>query len=571
MGKSTSIFQRLGKGGEELPAQIFNLNLLIGVTIFGILGAARGFDEGNVSGMLAAPDFQKTFGLVKGTKLRTRAEAIAAETGNISAMVQLFSIVGGLGAFVINDRIGRVWSLRALCVVWIVGVVLQMTSHQLGQLYGGRAIAGLGIGATTVVGPVYLVEIAPRSIRGLCSGIFAGFVYIGIMLSYFATWGSSLHQTGRVRWVIPLSLQVMFAGMALLFSVFAIESPRYYMLKGKSDLAMKSLVRLRKLPSDHPFVAAEMRSIEDGLERERQAVAGKSMVARSLELFSSGANLYRLIGVGVMVQLLGQWSGANSITIYAPQYFALLGVKGQNEKLFATAVFGVVKFVASIICSFFLIDRIGRKRSLYLGVGIQFISMLYIAIFLAAAPSVAEGAKITSSMVKHAASGGVVMIYFNGFGWALGWNSVQYLLGTEIWPLHLRSLGSSIIMAIHFANQYGNSKSVPEMLLTRAQGGLSAAGTMFLFAAVCFLGLVYIYWFLPEASGHSLESLDLLFNMKWYKIGRYSSTLASKDLGAQNHTVVHEDDRLSVFDEKDQEKNGGVVMVEDSERSIRSR
>lgn len=70
----------------------------------------------------------------------------------------------------------------------------------------------------------------------------------------------------------------------------------------------------------------------------------------------------------IMSQLLGHWSGANNITIYAPEYFALLGITGQNEKLFATAIFGVVKFASAIICALFLVDFLGRKRPLATGI-----------------------------------------------------------------------------------------------------------------------------------------------------------------------------------------------------------
>lgn len=75
-----------------------------------------------------------------------------------------------------------------------MGVVIFLTNGgRLGQVYAGRFIAGLGIGQTTVVAPVYLSEIAPKSVRGLCTCTFSGSVYIGIMLAYFASWGSALH------------------------------------------------------------------------------------------------------------------------------------------------------------------------------------------------------------------------------------------------------------------------------------------------------------------------------------------------------------------------------------------
>ena len=126
--------------------------------------------------------------------------------------------------------------------------------------------------------------------------------------------------------------------------------------------------------------------------------------------------------LSVMSQLLSQWSGASSITIYAADYFAMMGTTGDNEALYATAIFGVVKFVSALICAFFLIDYIGRKRSLMTGITLQFVSMLYMALFLLIDTGVANDVPQSPSQ-KRAAMGAIVMIYISGFGWALGWNS----------------------------------------------------------------------------------------------------------------------------------------------------
>jgi hypothetical protein len=111
-------------------------------------------------------------------------------------------------------------------------------------------------------------------------------------------------------------------------------------------------------------------------------------------------------------------------------------------------------------------------------------------------------------------------IYFSGFGWALGWNSIQYLINSEIYPLRLRALGGSIAMTFHFVNQYGNSKAVPLMFL-----GMTTGGTMMFFSCVTTVGLVWVWFFLPETSGKSLESMDEMFNLPWYLIGRKGAQL----------------------------------------------
>jgi hypothetical protein len=175
----------------------------------------------------------------------------------------------------------------------------------------------------------------------------------------------------------------------------------------------------------------------------------------------------------ISAQILSQWSGANSLTsvsirgerlsgvadtntnaAYAPELFALFGVGGQSEKLFTTAIFGAVKFVASLLCAILLIDRVGRKRSLMSGILFQLIAMLYIAIYL----TVNTGGGDESPSSQRAALGAIVYIYFVGIGWAMGWNSIQYLLNAEIFPLQVRATGSSLLMCFHYANRYGLSK-----------------------------------------------------------------------------------------------------------------
>lgn len=109
----------------------------------------------------------------------------------------------------------------------------------------------------------------------------------------------------------------------------------------------------------------------------------------------------------------------------------------------------MVKFVAAISCALFLVDTIGRKRSLAIGIALQAVSMCYVAAFLTAVPNIDEDTVFTPSQ-KHASTGAIVMIYLSGFGWAMGWNSIQYLLNAEIYPLRIRAICSSMVMCFHF-------------------------------------------------------------------------------------------------------------------------
>ncbi|KAF4628293.1 hypothetical protein G7Y89_g9861 [Cudoniella acicularis] len=507
----------------ETPREAFNWRLALSVVCFGLMGAARGLDEGLIGTTVSQNSFVSEYGLT--TKHLSKAE-LASRIGNITAMVQIGSVGGALIAFISCDKIGRLWATRQLCVVWIIGVIIYITSAgNYGQVLAGRFVMGLGIGQTTVVAPTYLAEVAPRSIRGLCICIFSGNVYLGIMLGYFANWGTSIHisSSSSMQWIDPTTMHIIFAGIILIMSFFALESPRWLAKIGKDEQAEINLCKLRKLPADHPYVRAELIDVHDQIRREEEATMGAGFFGPLKELFVLPRNRYAII-LGLACQLLGQWSGANSLTIYAPQFFALLGTTGQSEALFATAIFGVVKLVSALICAFFLVDFIGRKRSLSTGIIIQLISSLYIAIYLTAVPTIASG-QVSSTSAKHAGTGAIAMIYFSGVGWALGWNSIQYLIGAEIFPLRVRSLGTSLVMCFHFVNQYGNSKAVPLMLLYGQ--GLSPKGTFWFFAAVTFLGLIFVWFFLPETAGKSLEGMDELFSLPWHVIGRKGAKLTA--------------------------------------------
>jgi MFS family permease len=106
-------------------------------------------------------------------------------------------------AFVVCDRIGRVWATRQLCVLWLLGIGIFMGNNgSMAAVYAGRFIAGIGIGETVVVGPVYLSEVSPAPIRGLCTCMFTGAVYLGILMAYFANWGAEMHLGDTYnRWV----------------------------------------------------------------------------------------------------------------------------------------------------------------------------------------------------------------------------------------------------------------------------------------------------------------------------------------------------------------------------------
>ncbi|CAH2354624.1 high-affinity glucose transporter Hxt2p [[Candida] railenensis] len=517
---------------DHSPPEIYNWTLYLSVLVFGILGSARGLDEGTVSGSLAQVSFKKTFGLSDENKTE---DQIANLKSNIASMVQLGSIGGSILAMYTVDKLGRIRALQLTCIIWVIAAAIQVSSKEVGQLYAGRLIEGLAIGQTTTIGPTYMSEVAPRAIRGLCGCVFAGAVYFGIMMGYFANYGTAIHLTGDKQWRIPTSLKIVFATAIFFGSTFlCVESPRWHMKVGNPDKAAESLGKLRGLPVDHPYVVGEISDINEQIETERREVAGNSIFSLFKEVLFVSSVRYRFFMCACMAQLLGQWSGANAITIYSPELMAMIGVTG-TDKLKWTAILGVVKFVSAYLGAFFIIDFLGRRRALYIGITLQLLCILYFAIYLTLVPEAeVEDAVLTTSQI-HAGKGALAALYLSGTGWTLGFNSVQYLIGSEIFPLKVRSFAQSWVMVFHFALQYSNSKALPKMMIA-----MNNSGAFFFFVGVLILALLWAWIFIPEVSGRSLESMEEIFSLPWYQIGRKGAQLCP-DYSEVNKISYHKE------------------------------
>jgi hypothetical protein len=336
----------------------------------------------------------------------------------------------------------------------------------------------------------------------------------------------------------------MFAGIAFILTFFQYESPRYLVKQGKVEQAASVMAKLRRQDQNSEYIVSHVAEIQNALDEELEATRGVGWSGKLKEMFLNKSNLYRLY-LTTMVQFLSQWSGAGSITLYAPDLFAIIGVTGSEEGLLVTAVFGIVKLIAAIVCALFLVDVIGRKRALLTGITLQTLSMVYVAGFLTAVPQLGVDEDFVLPQSQNGASqGAIAMIYLSGFGWALGWNSMQYLLTAELFPLRIRALATSWAMTLHFANQYGNSRAVPNMLLPAGHGGIYPKGTFWCFAAVTFIGGLWVWFFVPETSGRTLESMDRLFELPWYRIGLYGNKDAEeKDIAHDEKQRIAEEDR----------------------------
>lgn len=281
---------------------------------------------------------------------------------------------------------------------------------------------------------------------------------------------------------------------------FALESPRILIKHGKHAQARAALRRLRGNKVLDTAIEQEMNGIDAQITTERE-YQDMSPLASLWSLLATRRNLDRLT-LASTAHLLQVWSGASSITVYAPQYFDIFGVKDRNERLLYTALIGVVKLLAAASCALFAIDRFGRRRTLTAGITLQLLCITYIAAVLSVVPQLADG--VSTPRDQQVGISAIVSMYLCGAGYAFGWNSISSLITAEIFPLETRTVGTAFVMVVHYGSRYGMQKAVPLMLLDSAMRPL---GTFWFFSGITLVSIMWVWAWLPETSSLQLEKV----------------------------------------------------------------
>ncbi|KAK2735601.1 hypothetical protein FQN55_002185 [Onygenales sp. PD_40] len=456
-----------------------------------------GWDQGSSSVVTSLPGFQKAFGLSSATN--------PTEIANFVSFVYIGAGVGSGLSFFTNDRLGRLWSMRLYLAIWTIGQFIAMfASGNLAALYAARIVSGMGIGALTVIGPVGIVEVAPTEFRGLLAVWFSVAMLLSLTLSCLVVLASYLHvAAGPMQYQLVFFTPLILMALAVAASFFlCYESPRWLFVVGRKDDAVKTLVTLRGLPATHPRVSSELEAIQTELDSQKSVRSG--FVAATKETFLVPSNLRRL-QQAILSYLLAQLSGANSVTSYLVPILNMVGVQGGTEKsLFLTSMYSMAKFFFTLMASFFFIDALGRRRSLFLGITIQMISDIYLGAFIKY--------KQEGSVSASAGQAGIAMIFIHGFGFAIGLLVLPYVFHAELWPNQIRSYGASMTQFCHWLFYFGINKGMPPLL-----SSTNNWGAFLFFAGWCFIALFYTFFVVPETSGASLEDLNSLFEQPIWK------------------------------------------------------
>jgi MFS family permease len=205
-----------------------------------------------------------------------------------------------------------------------------------------------------------------------------------VQVGFWIPYGVLQSQKGTIQWRLPVALQLIPAVLCIIAMWFLKESPRFTAKKHgdakgmlslaahtrrahRSHPALEDLSYIRGLPIDHPYVRAEMASISAQVAFERAQVESLDKYAVMKRLF--GRDNIRRLYTGVLVMVFFQMAGTNAVNYYSPLIFQSFGLNSSSAKLFATGVYGVVRFVSTLIAMVLFTDRFGRRTMLVWGGG----------------------------------------------------------------------------------------------------------------------------------------------------------------------------------------------------------
>ena len=433
-----------------------NVYLLRSALVGALGGLLFGFDTAVIAG--TTHSLTSVFGLTAG------------ELGITVSMALWGTVVGAICAGPIGQRIGGRETLRIMAVLYVVSALGCAFAWNWPALLAFRFIGGLGIGGSSVVGPVYIAEISPAKLRGRLVGLFQINIVIGILLAYFSNYIIGRFGFGAAEWRWDLGVAAVPAVffLALLFGIP--RGSRWLVTRNRIDEA-RSVLQSMGEPRPQAVLDEIIASIDSELSQ------------RSEPLFSWK---YRLpIFLAVSIGMFNQLSGINAILYYLNDIFAAAGFSKMSADLQAVLV-GAMNLCATL-AAMAVIDKVGRKTLLLIGSVGTAICLSGVAFILFRQTHQNYLVWLLVGYIAFFASsqGAVIWVYIS-----------------EVFPTSVRSKGQSLGSSSHWIMNAVISGVFP--LLAKSSGGIP----FIFFAAMMVVQFFVVLFFYPETKGVSLEQLQ---------------------------------------------------------------
>lgn len=460
----------------------YNVKFLITMTLIATLGGLLfGYDTAVISG--AEQSLQKYI----------TADYNSFIHGVTVSSALIGCVIGGLLSGKIAERIGRKRSLQLAAILLGVSALLsaypELLFFEVGEASLGllimfniyRILGGIGVGLASAVTPMFIGEMAPSGIRGRLVSWNQFAIIFGMLVVYFVNYGIAFGETAE--WIATIGWRYMFlteAIPALLFFLllFAVpETPRYLALNKQDDKAMAVLNRIYHSAEHSKKVLADIVSTRN-LEVSK----------KKTPLFAFGKTV---IIVGIMVSFFQQFIGINVALYYAPRIFEDLGA-GADASMVQTVVMGLVNVIFTLIAIKY-VDKIGRKPLLIAGSIGMAIGM--------------GGVSMLSAFNVIGISTLIFIVIFTA-SFMMSWGPIVWVVLSEIFPNRIRGAAMAIAVAVQWLANFTITAFYPYMM------EVSGAMTYGFYGLMCVLSGLFVWKFLPETKGKTLEELEKLWKKK---------------------------------------------------------
>ena len=445
-------------------------------------GFLMGFDASVISGVVGfiGPEFELT----------------KIQIGWAVASLTLTATLAMMTAGPISDRFGRRPVLRVAALLFFVSAIASAVAPDYLTLVIARMVGGLGVGAALIIAPMYIAEIAPADIRGRMVSFNQLNIVIGISVAYFSNflilnlgqsdlaWAQSLGM-GDWTWRWMLGVEAIPALIYFLALFLVPESPRWLVMRGKAEEALKILSRVSGKVQAEKDLGAVQKSLDDEAHLEKGSL--KDLLLPSMRL---------VLTIGIVIAILQQITGINSVFFYAPMIFEQSGI-GTDASFMQAVLVGIVNVVATVV-AIALIDKLGRRPLLISGLVIIASSMLLLAYSFSSA-SYGPGGELIDMNATMVLIG--ILSFVAGFGISLG--PVMWVLFSELFPNRLRGI------AISFCGLINSSISfLVQLVFPWELENFGPATTFLIYGSFAIVGLIFVMRVLPETKGKSLEELQ---------------------------------------------------------------
>ena len=448
----------------------------------------------------------------------------------------------------LSDRFGRRAMLRIAAILYAVSAIFSALAPDFNSLVIARMIGGLGVGASLILAPMYIAEISPPKIRGRMVSFNQLNIVIGISLAFFtnylilvfgqsgAPWAKAIGlDIYNWRWMLGLETLPAIIYFSGLF--FVPRSPRWLIMKNREDDAIRIMREFNSEEQVQEDIQAIEKSIKSNENKEKIRIA---------ELFKPALTL--VLTIGIVIAILQQITGINSVFFYAPMIFEQSGI-GTDASFVQAILVGLTNLVFTVLAMAF-IDRFGRKPLLVIGVSGIAICMFILAYGFNSATykltsenvsalaididndklnalidkdfdsdvefkkaikdslGSVKAAEYESELIKAGINMNPTLILFGIIGFvasfAISLGPVMWVLFSELFPNRIRGLAISFVGLINSAVSFTVQLVFPWELET-----LGNATTFLIYGIFAVAGLIFIIKKLPETKNKSLEQLEM--------------------------------------------------------------